>query len=209
MNKAETQVKICGIKRADDVKYVNECMPEFIGFVFLEGRKRYVSPELAKELRAALDSRIQAVGVFVDAPVELVISLLQEGTIQMAQLHGHEDAAYVQKIREVCDNPVVKAFVVRSKEDVEKALVFDADYLLLDGGLGYGEAFDWSLIQDFRQRTDKKFFLAGGLTTENVQIAIEQIHPFAVDVSSAVETDDLKDFEKIKNFINQVRKQTQ
>lgn len=200
-----TQVKICGIKRLEDVEYVNECLPEYIGFVFLEGRKRFVSPALARELRAKLDPRIQAVGVFVDAPAKLVISLLKEGTIQLAQLHGHEDASYVKQVKEACDKPIIKAFVIRTEEDVEKALAFESDYLLLDGGLGYGETFDWSLITGLKQRTDKKFFLAGGLTADNVQDAIKQVEPFAVDVSSAVETEDLKDFEKIKQFINRVR----
>ena len=196
-----TKVKICGLKSEDDISYANELKPDYIGFVFLQGRKRYVSPSHAAHLRELLDPSIPAVGVFVNEPLEHVISLAESGTIQMIQLHGQEDKSYLQKLRESCSLPVIKAFIIRTKEDMESALLYPSDYLLLDNGLGTGEAFDWSLIE----KINRPFFLAGGLNPENAAFAIEQAHPYALDVSSGVETDGNKDYEKMKSFIHTVR----
>ena len=196
-----TKIKICGLKSMEDISYVNELKPDYIGFVFLKGRARYVSPEQAGSLRKELDASIPAVGVFVNEPVEQVAALLNDGTIQMAQLHGNEDETYVRTLRSICSSPIIKAFIIKSKEDVERALTFPCDYLLLDNGLGTGESFDWSLLENI----ERPFFLAGGLHSENVKDAIHLIHPFAVDVSSGVETQGKKDYEKIKAFISAVR----
>lgn len=198
-----TKIKICGLKSEDDISYVNELRPDYIGFVFLQGRARYVSPERAAHLKSLLDPAIQSVGVFVNEPLENVAALLQNGTIQAAQLHGQEDADYAQRLKCLCDKPIIKAFIIKTREDIEKALAYPCDYLLLDNGLGTGETFDWSLIQDIR----RPFFLAGGLTPQNVKNAISLIHPYGVDTSSGVETDECKDYAKIKAFINAVRKE--
>lgn len=196
-----TRIKICGLQSEDDISYANELKPDYIGFVFLQGRRRYVSPTKAAHLRQLLDPSIPAVGVFVNEPVENVTALLQSGTIQIAQLHGQEDEAYLQELRKQCSQPVIKAFIIKTKDDMIKALAYPSDYLLLDNGLGTGKTFDWSLIQD----VDRPFFLAGGLNPENVGAAIELSHPFAVDVSSGVETEGKKDYEKMKAFIKAVR----
>lgn len=196
-----TKIKICGLKSMEDISYVNELKPDYIGFVFLKGRARYVSPKQAGSLRKELDISIPAVGVFVNEPVEQVAALLNDGTIQMAQLHGNEDETYVRTLRSICSSPIIKAFIIKTKEDVERALTFPCDYLLLDNGLGTGESFDWSLLENI----ERPFFLAGGLHSENVKDAIHLIHPFAVDVSSGVETQGKKDYEKIKAFISAVR----
>lgn len=196
-----TKIKICGLKSEDDISYANELKPDYIGFVFLQGRRRYVSPQKAASLRALLDPSIQSVGVFVNEPIENVAALLQNQTIQIAQLHGQEDEAYAMNLKRLCGKPVIKAFIIKTKEDIQRALAYPADYLLLDNGLGSGEAFDWSFIQDI----DRPFFLAGGLNSENVRQAISMTHPYAVDTSSGVETDDKKDYEKMKSFINTVR----
>lgn len=196
-----TKVKICGLKSENDISYVNELKPDYVGFVFLQGRKRYVSPQKAAHLRDLLDPSIPAVGVFVNEPLEQIISLAENGTIQMVQLHGQEDAPYLQELRRHCKLPVIKAFIIKTKEDIERALLYPSDYLLLDNGLGTGESFDWSLIQNI----DRPFFLAGGLTPENAASAINLAHPYALDVSSGVETDGNKDYEKIKAFIHTVK----
>ena len=196
-----TKIKICGLQTEEDISYVNELRPDYIGFVFLQGRRRYISPKEAASLRTILDPSIQSVGVFVNEPVENVVSLLQNQTIQIAQLHGQEDASYALKLKSICNCPIIKAFIIKSKEDIERAMNYPADYLLLDNGLGTGETFDWSLIQ----KIDRLFFLAGGLNSENVQKAISMTHPYAVDTSSGVETNEHKDYEKIKAFINSVR----
>lgn len=197
-----TKIKICGLRREQDIRYANELMPDYIGFVFLKGKRRYVTFEEAARLRSFLDPAIPAVGVFVNEPAENVIRLLQAGTIQIAQLHGQEDEAYIEELRRAGDHCIIRAFAVRSSEDIHRAFAFPADYPLLDNGKGTGETFDWSLFQE----QEKPFFLAGGLSPENVKEAIECFHPYAVDVSSGVETDGFKDYEKMKAFMDAVRR---
>ena len=197
-----TKIKICGLRREQDIRYANELMPDYIGFVFLKGKMRYVTFEDAARLRSLLDPAIPAVGVFVNESAENVIRLLQAGTIQIAQLHGQEDEAYAEELRRAGDHCIIRAFAVRSSEDIHRAFAFPADYPLLDNGKGTGETFDWSLFQE----QEKPFFLAGGLSPENVKEAIECFHPYAVDVSSGVETDGFKDYEKMKAFMDAVRR---
>ena len=197
-----TKIKICGLRREQDIRYANELMPDYIGFVFLKGKMRYVTFQEAAHLRSLLDPAIPAVGVFVNEPVENVIRLLQAGTIQIAQLHGQEEEAYIEELRRAGDHCIIRAFAVRSSEDIHRAFAFPADYPLLDNGKGTGETFDWSLFQE----QEKPFFLAGGLSPENVKEAIECFHPYAVDVSSGVETDGFKDYEKMKAFMDAVRR---
>ena len=196
-----TKIKICGLQTEDDISYVNELQPNYIGFVFLQGRRRYVSPEKAAYLRKLLNPSIQSVGVFVNESIDNVAALLQNDTIQLAQLHGQEDETYAQELKRLCNKPIIKAFIIKTENDIKKALTYPADYLLLDNGLGTGESFDWSLIQNI----DRPFFLAGGLNPENVKEAIAVTHPYGVDTSSGVETDCRKDYHKIKSFINAVR----
>lgn len=198
-----TRIKICGLKSENDISYANELKPDYVGFVFLKGRTRYVSPEQAAHLRELLDPSIPAVGVFVNEPVENVISLLKNGTIQMAQLHGQEDKSYLKALLDHCCHPVIKAFIIKTKDDIKKAFNYPSDFLLLDNGMGTGNSFDWSLIQN----TEKPFFLAGGLNPDNVSAAISLTHPFGVDVSSGVEIKGKKDFNKMKAFVDIVRSQ--
>lgn len=195
-----TKIKICGLQSEEDIAYVNELQPDYIGFVFMKGRRRYISPENAAHLRKLLNPSIQGVGVFVNEPFEKVASLLENGTIQIAQLHGNEEAAYAEKLKKLCQKPIIKAFIIQSEEDIRNALNYPSDYLLLDNGLGTGKTFDWSLIQNI----NRPFFLAGGLTSENVKEAISLTNPYAVDTSSGVETDGKKDYDKIKAFIDAV-----
>lgn len=196
-----TKIKICGLQSEEDISYVNELKPDYIGFVFLKGRRRYITPEYAAHLRKLLIPSIISVGVFVNEPIESVAALLENETVQIAQLHGDEDAAYASELKRLCGKPIIKAFIIKSANDIKKALAYPADYLLLDNGLGTGEAFNWSLVQDI----DKPFFLAGGLNPENVRAAIDITKPYGVDTSSGVETEYRKDYNKIKAFINVVR----
>lgn len=197
-----TKIKLCGISRMSDIEIVNELHPEYIGFVFAKKSKRFVTPEKAAELRKELCEDIQAVGVFVDEPVEMVAELLNENTIQIAQLHGSEDEEYISKLRQLSKQPIIKAYRVEGADDISDIEACTADYVLLDSGAGSGEIFDWNLIQAIR----RPFFLAGGLTVENVETAITKLHPFAVDVSSGIETDGQKDKEKMTAFVEAVRK---
>lgn len=203
------KIKICGLRRVEDILYVNEYLPDYVGFVFAES-KRKVSAEYAAELRKLLNPSIIPVGVFVNENVQTVASLVNNGTIDMVQLHGDESEEYIKELRNRLEKPtkIVKAVRVLSKEQVKRYEEYEADYLLLDTFSkdtygGTGKCFDWGLIEQVK----KPFFLAGGINSENVTEAIKRVKPFAVDVSSAVEIDGYKDREKIRQIILKVRSQ--
>ncbi|MCL2321793.1 MAG: phosphoribosylanthranilate isomerase [Oscillospiraceae bacterium] len=195
------KIKICGLSRNCDIDAVNIERPEYIGFVFARSRRR-VTPKQALDLRKKLHHGIIPVGVFVDDTLENILSLVKNGIIEVIQLHGLEDEEYISRLKMSTDVPIIKAVAVQSESDLQKWLGTSSDYLLLDSiGGGTGNRFDWNFIG----KIDKPFFLAGGLNPENVAQAIKDTTPFAVDVSSGVETDGLKDPLKIKEFIRSVR----
>lgn len=197
-----TKIKICGLRRLEDVRMVNRYRPEYIGLNFAPASRRYVTEEEGAALAAALDPSIVRVGVFVNAPPEQILRLLEKGVIQMVQLHGQENEAYLAALRQRTSRPILQAFRVETKADVSRAAASSADCILLDGGAGgSGQAFDWSLLG----QVTRPFFLAGGLHPGNVRSAVETLRPYAADVSSGVETDGWKDEEKIKQFIQAVR----
>ena len=196
-----TKIKLCGLSRTEDIEAVNELLPDYMGFVFYEKSVRNVSFDRAKELKAQLDPRIKAVGVFVDEDPEFIKKLTSENVIDIIQLHGSENEAYVESIREATGHPVIQAFKVKEPKDVEKANHSKADYILLDSGMGTGKPFNWELLQGIK----RDYFLAGGLFPENVKEAIETVKPYAVDVSSGIETDKKKDVDKMRRFVDNVR----
>lgn len=198
-----TKIKLCGLSRPCDIEAANELRAEYIGFVFAQKSKRYVTPEKAKDLKRLLIPQIQAVGVFVNEMPERIAYLLDKGIVDIAQLHGDEDEEYVRLLRRLTDKPIIKAFRIETKRDVADVERCAADYVLLDSGAGTGRVFDWKLIQNINRR----YFLAGGLSLENVENAINTLHPYAVDVSSGIETDGLKDTEKMAAFAAAVRKE--
>ena len=200
----ESKIKLCGMFRPEDIGYVNEVKPDYVGFVLAEGFRRQIIKEQATEFRRALDPDIPTVGVFVNNSCEEVITYLQEGIIQMAQLHGNETEEDIQYIKAVTGKPVMKAVKVTSRYDVEAWLDSSADYLLFDSGTGSGVTFDWSALTDI----DRDFFLAGGLNAGNLMTAIERVHPYAVDLSSGVETEGVKDLEKMREVVRLVRSLT-
>lgn len=197
------KLKICGLTREADITAVNEVKPDFAGFVIeVPGRKRSITAEQVKVLVKGLDNEILPVGVFVDAPPELPISLLRDGTLWAAQLHGNEDEDYIEKIQNMTGKPVIKAFSIKTPQDVQRALRSPADYILLDqGGGGTGTAFDWELVPPVK----RPFFLAGGIGAENIRSAIATLHPWAVDMSSSLETDGKKDPEKIRQIARMLK----
>ena len=207
-----TRIKICGLKRTEDVDYVNQYLPDYAGFVFA-GSKRKVTDKQAEELSKKLDERITPVGVFVNEPEEHIVSLVKKGIIRVVQLHGDEDETYILKLKEALKESVqepvkiIKAVRVQSREQILEAAKLPCDYLLLDTWQkdaygGCGKQFDKSLIPS---ELTVPYFLAGGLSAENIQENIKTCHPYAVDVSSAVETDGTKDRKKIQEFIERVR----
>ena len=200
-----TRIKLCGLTREEDIAIANELQPDYVGFVFWPRSSRCVSPETARFLRGRLDDCIAAVGVFVDAPVEQVAGLLNDGTIDIAQLHGHESDAYIVAVRDLLAEParktLVKAFIVKGAPDLSAASRSGADMVLLDAGLGGGTPFDWSLLERF----ERPYFLAGGLNAANVAGALARTGAAAVDTSSGIETDGVKDPAKIRAFVRAVR----
>ena len=189
-----TKIKICGLTRPCDVAYVNEARPDFCGFVIgVPQSRRNVTPETARSLRKALDPAIHPVGVFVDAPPALIAALTRDGTLSAVQLHGQEDEAYIALLRTMIDVPIIQAFRIRTAEDVRRAVRSSADHILLDRGGGTGKAFDWTLLEGIGRR----YILAGGLDPGNLRYAIDLLRPWAVDLSSGVETDGKKDRGKI------------
>lgn len=200
-----TRVKICGLRRMEDVSFVNECLPDYVGFVFAES-KRQVTKRQAEALRAALDPQILAVGVFVNEEIGKIRPLCERGIIDLIQLHGDEDEEYLRELSGCVKTPIIRGVRVRSREQILAAEKSPCDYLLLDTYApghygGGGQTFDGGQIPPLR----KPWFLAGGLSPENVGEKIRKYHPFGVDVSSHVETDGKKDPEKIRAFIENVR----
>lgn len=198
-----TKIKLCGLSRRCDIECANELCPDYIGFVFAKKSKRYVSPEKAKELKSLLSPDIKAVGVFVDEPIENIVKLLSDNIIDLAQLHGSENEEYIARLKALTDKPVIKAFRIKSENDITSAENCKADFILLDSGAGTGRSFNWNLLENI----DRPYFLAGGLYPENVANAIDKLSPFAVDVSSGIETDNFKDKNKMTAFVKAVRKE--
>ena len=193
------KIKICGIKRFEDIEIVNKYKPDYIGFVFAD-TKRNVSFKLARQLKDKLDPEITSVGVFVDAPKEEIIDLFENGTIEIAQLHGLENEDYIKDLKAMTDNKLIVINAIEMSKDTD-LLEYDssnADYLLLDSGKGSGKTFDWRLI---RKDLKKDFFLAGGLNKDNITQAIEEFEPYAVDLSSSLEVNGFKNEDKIKEIM--------
>ena len=198
-----TRIKFCGLTRKCDIEAVNDLGPEYIGFVFWPRSKRVVTREQASELKAMLDPSIKAVGVFVDEDIEVVKSLLNDDIIDIAQLHGSEDGTYINDLKMSTGKPVIKAFKIRSEDDGRQAEESPADMVLLDSGMGTGKTFNWEIIKGVK----RPFFLAGGLAPDNAAEAIRELHPYALDVSSGIETEGIKDTKKMTDFYEAVRKE--
>ena len=223
-----TKIKLCGLRRLEDIETANLLKPDYIGFVFAKKSKRYISPEEATVLKkrleevnalykqeiseskdnqnnSKLENVIKAVGVFVNEEVEKVAELLNTGIIDLAQLHGSEDEEYISRLRNLTDKPIIQAFKIEKKEDLIKAEKSTADHILLDAGAGDGMVFNWELLKGF----ERPYFLAGGLNPQNVGEAVRKLNPYGVDVSSGIETDGFKDPVKMQKFVETVGRYAQ
>ncbi|MEQ2639723.1 phosphoribosylanthranilate isomerase [Coprococcus hominis (ex Arizal et al. 2022)] len=212
------KIKLCGMMKPCDIEYANRVKPDFVGFIFANTRRK-ISAAQAKQFREALDAEIPAVGVFVNEDISVITSLVQNGCIDLIQLHGEEDADYIRRLREVCDVPVIKAVKVQTVEQIRQAAALPVDYLLLDtyrkGVLGgTGETFDWELLREAKAAAGdtaegelfgKPYFLAGGLHAGNLREAAA-LGSYGLDVSSGIETDGSKDFTKMVEVMELVRK---
>ncbi|WP_298536850.1 phosphoribosylanthranilate isomerase [uncultured Methanobrevibacter sp.] len=204
------KLKICGMRRSEDIEMANRHKTDYIGFVFAESPRK-VSFEQAKELSELLSDEIVPVGVFVNEHMKLIVDLFRDGIIEMAQLHGDEDEKYIRNLKDKSIEetgkqiPVINAIEIKDGADYNDELLkwrdSASDYFILDSGKGSGKTFDWSLIDKESEFFKNSIFLAGGLNSENLALAIEEFNPFAVDLSSSVETDGFKDEEKIKDII--------
>lgn len=204
------KLKICGMRRSEDIEMANRHKTDYIGFVFAESPRK-VSFEQAKELSELLSDEIVPVGVFVNEHMKLIVDLFRDGIIEMAQLHGDEDEKYIRNLKDKSIEetgkqiPVINAIEIKDGADYNDELLkwrdSASDYFILDSGKGSGKTFDWSLIDKESEFFKNSIFLAGGLNSENLALAIEEFNPFAVDLSSSVETDGFKDEEKIKEII--------
>jgi len=199
------RIKICGLFREQDIDYVNEARPDYVGFVFAES-KRQVSHVFAERMRYRLADGIVPVGVFVNAEIEDIAALYYGGVISIAQLHGTEDENYISRLKEATGSnkeavPVIKTVICKRAEKLTLP-VSKTDYYLVDSGAGSGNAFNWELLKT--QKTEKPWFLAGGININNIEQAID-LNPFAVDISSGAETDGIKDRKKILELIMKVK----
>lgn len=196
-----TKIKICGLFREEDIHAVNDLLPDYIGFIINYPKShRSISFEKVKELKSMLKPEIKAVGVFVNQNQEDIVSI--SDCIDIIQLHGGEDNNYISELKSKTDKSIIKAFIIKSKEDIDKANMSLADYILLDGGMGEGKAFCYEFLNEIKRR----FFIAGGLTPENVHDVAIKTKAYAVDISSGVETDKMKDYNKISKAINAIRR---
>lgn len=197
------KVKFCGLSRICDIEGANALMPEYIGFVFAPQSRRCILPEKAAKLKSLLSPGIKAVGVFVNQQPEFAAELLNSDIIDIAQLHGNEEDNYIEQLRRLTHKPIIQAFRITGAEEVITAQNSIADCILLDAGAGTGTSFDWKLVQNIK----RPYFLAGGLNAQNARAALSILKPYALDVSSGIETNGLKDTRKMVEFIRAVRKE--
>ena len=196
------KVKICGLMRPEDIDAVNEYRPDLAGFILARGRRRSLTDQQMRELVRALRPEIQSVAVFLDQDPAWIAELAAQDLMDVIQLHGQESNEEIRFLRENTDKKIIKAFRIEKADDIRTVQESEADLVLLDSGVGgTGEVFDWSLPEQMH----RPYILAGGLNPENVRTALGQMHPYAVDVSSGVETGHCKAPEKIRQFIHAVR----
>ncbi len=204
----KTAVKICGIRRRKDAEILNQYPPDYAGFILSGGFGRSIVMGTFYELKSYLDRKIQTVGVFVNEPIEEIKKCAYHEELNVIQLHGEETTAYIQELRNIFHGEIWKAVRVRSTEDIRNADNLPVDKLVLDSFSavshgGTGTLAPWDIIKE--NRPEHEFFLAGGISAENVLEAVETVQPFGVDISSSVETDKYKDIDKIRNIMQIIR----
>lgn len=199
------KVKMCGMRREEDIIYANEIRPDYVGFIFADS-KRYISPEMAEKFRKGLNENIKVVGVFVNEDVKRMAEIAKKVPLDVIQLHGEERKEDILELKKLLGSEVQiwKAVRVRKREDVIKAMQLPAEKILLDSFAknmygGTGKLLDISLLTGMN--FSKPYFLAGGLNTENIGDIIKKIHPYGIDLSGGIETDGKKDQKKMKKIM--------
>ncbi len=196
-----TKLKICGLRRSEDIAYVNEFQPDYAGFILSEPFWRHISLDELAKFTSELSNKITPVGVFVNETLDTIIPFSKY--LGVIQLHGDEDDAFIKSLKENTDCEIWKAIRPQTSDDISKACKGSADKLLIDsfskGSVGgTGIVGNWEIIKN--AEINKPFFLAGGISADNIKEAIETVKPYGIDVSSSVETDKKKDREKIKKL---------
>ena len=199
------KLKFCGIRRPEDIELINVYTPDYIGFILAEGYRRTVSAEKVKELCKGLNVNVKKVGVFVNQPIEQVVSAYEKSGIDILQLHGDESAEYIDELRKLTDLEIWKAVRVKSISDIVKADSLNVDKILIDSFVkgiygGTGKTADWNIIKQAEKLIKTPYFLAGGLDAENLSEALEILNPYGIDISGGIETDGVKSEEKMKQI---------
>jgi len=207
------KIKICGITNHEDATLAASLGADYAGFNFYKDSPRKVSVKAAKEMTAALPGFTSSVGIFVDEPLEELIKIVKKCGLKNIQLHGNESPEYCREAGSRCSVPVIKAIRVADETAITamQSYLESVNYFLLDTASseapgGTGAVFNWDIAVKAKE-LNKPFFLAGGLTPENVADAIEKVRPFGIDTASGVERlPRRKDYEKMKTFITAARR---
>ena len=202
------KIKTCGLFREEDINYANELKPDYIGFVFAES-KRKVGVEKAYNLKNKLDKEIKSVGVFVNDNLDFILNLIKDKIIDIIQLHGNEDNDFLDNLKTKTNAKIIKFIPVENAESILNSLNIISDFILLDNLKGgAGKTFNWNYLKEafesnnnLKKIFNEKYFLAGGLNKENIGEALK-FNPYCVDLSGGLETDGIKDYEKMKYIIN-------
>ena len=202
------KIKTCGLFREEDINYANKLKPNYIGFVFAES-KRKVKFEEACNLKNKLDKEIKAVGVFVNDNFDFILNLIKDKIIDIIQLHGSEDNDFMDNLKIKTDSKIIKSVTVENENSILESVNIFSDFILLDNfKCEVGKTFNWNYLKEafklnknFKNIFNEKYFLAGGLNKENINEALK-FNPYCVDLSGGLETDGIKDFDKMKYIIN-------
>lgn len=199
-------VKFCGMRRPQDIEYANECRPDYVGFILSDGFKRTVSKEDFLALEKGLDKNIKKVGVFVNERPRNILELAEH--LDVIQLHGDEDHSTVFYYSDVTNCEIWKAVRAKSPKDIERYSWNHIDKLLIDSFSedsvgGTGKRIDTEIVKS--AKIEKPFFIAGGITAENIAEIVRNTKPYGVDISSGIETDGYKDLNKMKKIMQILR----
>ncbi|MGI6500097.1 MAG: phosphoribosylanthranilate isomerase [Anaerostipes sp.] len=202
------KIKMCGLQRLIDIEYANICMPDYVGFIFADSRRK-VEADTAKNLIEKLNKNIQSVGVFVNEPLDTLKSIIEKTDIDMIQLHGDESREYIEKVKSFTKKEIWKAFRVQDKRQIEEANQYNVDKYLFDSFSkeaygGTGKRLNLELFDGVK--LEKPFFLAGGFTVEQINEELKKTRAYGVDISSGIETQGWKDLNKMKQVMEQIRR---
>lgn len=199
-------VKFCGMRRTADIEYANECRPDYVGFILSEGFKRSVSIDDFLALEKGLDKGIKKVGVFVNESTQNILEIAEH--LDVIQLHGDENEDYIKDLQKDFSGEIWKAVRAKSPEDIEWEQKKSCRRLLIDSFIenaygGTGKRINTEIVKS--AKIEKPFFIAGGITAENIAEIVRDTKPYGVDISSGIETDGIKDLQKMKSIMEIIK----